>query len=169
MNLKWIGAVLVIAGCGGFGCSIAAGYLAEQRALRQLLRGLETMRWELQYRLTPLPELCRLAGRESGGRVEPVFAALAGELDRQTEPDAAGCMRRALEDRDLSPRLRRLLTQLGRSLGRYDLAGQLQGIQAVERACRTEEEKLEKDRDRRLRSYRALSLCAGAALVILLI
>lgn len=169
MNFKWIGAALVIAGCGGFGCSIAAGYRAEQRMLNRLLRGLTVMRWELQYRLTPLPELCRLAGREAGGPLGTVFARLAGELDRQTEPDAAGCMRHALESVELSSRLRRLLMQLGRSLGRYDLAGQLQGIQAVERACRMEEGKLEKDRDQRLRSYRALSLCAGAALVILFI
>jgi len=169
MNLKWIGAALVIAGCGGFGCSIAAAYRWEQRLLGGLLRGLEAMRWELQYRLTPLPELCRLAGRECGGTLGKVFGRLAGELDRQTEPDAASCMRHALEDGELSPRLRRLMMQLGRSLGRYDLAGQLQGIQAVERACRMEEGKLEKDRALRLRSYRALSLCAGAALVILFI
>lgn len=169
MNLKWIGAVLVIAGCGGFGCSIAASYRAEQRMLRQLQRGLEAMRWELQYRLTPLPELCRLAGKETGGALGTVFGKLARALDRQVEPDAAGCMRHAMRDAGLSPVLRRLLLQLGRSLGRYDLAGQLQGIQAVEQACRTEEEKLEKDRALRLRSYRALSLCAGAALVILFI
>ena len=167
MNLKWIGAVLVIAGCGGFGCSIAASYRAEQRMLRQLQRGLEAMRWELQYRLTPLPELCRLAGKETGGALGTVFGKLARALDRQVEPDAAGCMRHAMRDAGLSPVLRRLLLQLGRSLGRYDLAGQLQGIQAVEQACRTEEEKLEKDRALRLRSYRALSLCAGEALVIL--
>jgi len=167
MNLKWIGAALVIAGCGGFGCSIAAAYRAEQRMLRQLLRGLETMRWELQYRLTPLPELCRLAGKESGGKLGTVFRDLARELDRHAEPDAAGCMRLALRDAGLSPGLRRLLMQLGRGLGRYDLSGQLQGLQAVERACRMEEEKLEKDRAVRLRSYRTLGLCAGAALVIL--
>lgn len=167
MNLKWIGAMLVMAGCGGMGFAIAAAYRAEQRQLEQLIRGLEVMRWELQYRLTPLPELCRLAGKETGGALGEVFRNLARELDRQTEPDAAGCMRRVLRAGELSPAMRHALLQLGRSLGRYDLPGQIQGLQAVERWCRLEARRLEKDRAVRLRGYRALGLCAGAALVIL--
>ena len=55
MNYRWIGAVLVIAGCGGFGFSIAAGYKREESTLRQLIQALNTMEWELSYRLTPLP------------------------------------------------------------------------------------------------------------------
>lgn len=161
--------MLVMTGCGGMGFSVAAACRCEQRQLEQLLRGLEAMRWELQYRLTPLPELCRLAGRVTGGALGEVFRNLAGELDRQAAPDASGCMRRALDGAELSPALRRAMLQLGRSLGRYDLPGQLQGLRSVERWCREEEQRLEKDRAVRLRSYRTLGLCAGAALVILFV
>ena len=55
MSYKWVGAVLVIAACGGFGVSLAAGHRRQERLLRLLLRARHTMRWELQYRLTPLP------------------------------------------------------------------------------------------------------------------
>ena len=68
MSYRWFGAALVIAGCGGFGFSIASGYKREEGILRQLLRVLNYMEWELQYRLTPLPELCRQAGKESFGK-----------------------------------------------------------------------------------------------------
>ena len=62
---------------------------------------------------------------------------------------------------------RRLLRQLGKTLGRFDLEGQLQGLQAVCAACLEARDSLQKDRDTRLRSYRTLGLCAGAALAIL--
>ena len=77
MNYRWIGAVLVIAGCGGFGFSIAAGYKREESTLRQLIQALNTMEWELSYRLTPLPELCRQAGNEARGALREVFFKIA--------------------------------------------------------------------------------------------
>lgn len=73
MSYRWFGAALVIAGCGGFGFSIASGYKREEGILRQLLRALNYMEWELQYRLTPLPELCRQAGKETRGTLREVF------------------------------------------------------------------------------------------------
>lgn len=168
MNYKWIGAVLVITGCGGFGFSIAAGYRREEGLLRQLIRALNYMEWELQYRLTPLPELCRQAGRESRGILREVFSGLADELERQTFPDAAGCMIGALNrSRELPGKIRELLKQLGSTLGRFDLPGQKQGLEEVRLQCRLELERLEKNRETRLRSYGTLGLCAGTALAIL--
>lgn len=169
MSIRWIGAVLIVAGCGGCGLSIAAASAREQNQLERLFRALEVVEWEITYRLTPLPELCRLAGKEAGGALRPAFRALARALDAQAEPDPGKCMRTVLEQcPELTPRVRKLLLRLGASMGRYDLPGQVQGIQSVRTACREEEEHLKKDRDIRLRSYRILGLCAGAALVILL-
>lgn len=168
MNYRWIGAVLVITGCGGFGFSISAGYRREEGLLRQLIRALNYMEWELQYRLTPLPELCRQAGRESRGVLREVFLNLAGELEQQTFPDAAGCMIGALNrSRELPGKIRELLKQLGCTLGRFDLPGQKQGLEEVRQQCRVELERLEKNRETRLRSYGTLGLCAGTALAIL--
>ena len=54
MSYRWLGAALVIAGCGGFGFSIASGYKREEGILRQLLRALNYMEWELQLSM-PYP------------------------------------------------------------------------------------------------------------------
>ena len=64
---------------------------------------------------------------------------------------------------------RSLLSQLGKSLGQLDLAGQLRGLAAAQEACRKELERVEAEKAGRLRCYRALGLCAGAALAILLL
>ena len=127
MSCKWIGAIFIVAGCGGFGFSVAANYRQEERRLRELIRALQLMQCELQYRLTPLPELCRLAGQASGGIIKEVLMGLAAELEWQTEPDAASCMDAVLKrTQTLSARSRRLLHQWGKTLGRFDLEGQLQ-------------------------------------------
>lgn len=168
MSEKWIGAVFIIVSCGCFGYAIASGYRRRERLLRQLLSILENMESELQYRLTPLPELARKTARETSGVLRDVFSNLARELDWQSEADAAGCMGAAMDKcHDLPPVLRRPLRQLGQTLGRYDLPGQVRGLEAVQDTCRRELLRLERGRDVRLRSYQTLGLCAGAALVIL--
>lgn len=169
MSYKWIGAVLVIAGCGGFGFSMAAAHRREVQLLRQLHRGLIYMQSELKYRLTPLPELCRQTGREMGGVLRQIFLELAKELDSRTLPDPGDCMASAMKrSRESLPgSLRKLLTRLGRSLGRFDLNGQLRGLEALAAACEEELSLLNKNKDIRLRNYQTLGLCAGAALAIL--
>lgn len=168
MTYKWVGAILVIAGCGGGGFSIASSYKREEKYLKQMVSVLQYMESELQYRLTPLPELCRRAGEEAGGILREILFALAKELGLQVSPDAYSCMMAAMrKSRDIPKSLRRVLLQLGHTLGRFDLNGQLCGLQAVRTQCEIELKKYEKDRDIRLRSYQTLGICAGVALAIL--
>lgn len=168
MRYKWIGAILVIVGCGGFGFSMAAGHRKEEKLLRQLISVLQYMESELQYRLTPLPELCRQAGNEVNGLLHDIMLNLAREMDWQVSPDACSCMTAALrKSHDIPVSLRKQLLQLGHSLGRFDLPGQLRGIQSVRVSCEETLKRLGRNRDSRLRSYQTLGLCAGAALAIL--
>lgn len=170
MNYKWVGAILIIFGCGGFGLSLAAAHRREETLLRQLISALDMMASELSYRLTPLPDLCRQAGREARGCIQRVFLALARELDDQLAPDVAGCMRVAiLEVPDMPQRIVSILTELGNSMGRFDLDGQLKGLEAARTQCRRQLDELNSNRDVRLRSYQTLGFCAGAAIAILFI
>ena len=168
MSIKLIGAVLIIGGCGGVGFSMAAAHRREENALRQLIGALDYMGCELQYHLTPLPELCRGASAQSSGYIRQVFLALAAELDSQIAPDAASCMNAAISKTPKLPqRVKKNLSELGSSLGRFDLQGQLKGLESARQQCRRDLDELSKDRDVRLRSYQTLGLCAGSALAIL--
>ena len=86
MTGKIIGAMLIIGGCGAFGYSIAASYRKEAAALRQLISALDFMQCELQYRLTPLPDLCAMAGKEQKGIVGRFLKELSLELENQISP-----------------------------------------------------------------------------------
>lgn len=170
MNYKWIGAVLVIMGCGSVGFTAAANHRREEKMLMQLLDVLQFMQSELQYRLTPLPELCRQAGQTAKESLRSVFLAFVKEMEAQIAPDPLSCMHAAVACcKDIPQSIRTVLLQLGQTLGRFDLPGQLQGLQGAQEACRLHLKEMEKNRDERLRGYQTLGLCAGAALVILFI
>lgn len=170
MNYKWIGAMLIVASCTGFGTSLAIHQKREELLLRQLVRILDEMLWELPFQLTPLPELIRHAVEKSSGAIRLLFRGVADQLDRQVLPDVLSCVEAELkEPLSTFPRVKKILLLLGASLGRFDLAGQLKGLTAIREQCACELQELHTDREPRLRSYRVLGLCAGGALAILLI
>ncbi len=170
MHLKWIGAALVIIACGGFGFRLAAQHIRQEKTLRTLIGLLDYMECELQYRMTPLPELCRQTAAEAKGVLCKAFLLLAQELEDQISPDVERCMDTALfKTGDIPSYSLDALRLLGRSLGRFDLEGQLKGLETVRQECRRNLEGLTRNQDVRLRGYQTLGLCAGAAVAILLI
>lgn len=170
MSIRIVGAVLVVMGTGGFGFLIAASYRREEKLLRQLLNALDYMQCELQYHLTPLPDLCRQVAASTAGVIRLVFANLAAKLEDQITPDVEKCMVGVLTGlRDMPKLTRESLDLLGRSLGRFDLDGQLRGLESVRQVCRHGLDTLEQNAAIRNRSYQTLGLCAGAALAILFI
>lgn len=170
MNYKWIGAILVITGCSLMGFSMAASFRREERMLRQLVAALDFMACELQYRLTPLPELCTAAGAEKTGCIGKILTNLALELESQLSPDVASCMSAAMVGvNDIPKRVQEAFCIMGISLGRFDMEGQLKGLESVRSYCRRELEAMTAGRENRLRSYQTLGVCAGAALAILFV
>lgn len=168
MTLKLLGAVLVLAGCGGFGFAMASSYCREEYTLAQLARALEYMSCELSYRMTPLPQLCRNAANAVTGVIHSFFLTLAEELEQQVAPDAQMCMNAALAAYPGLPISVRLqLGDLGQTLGRFDLPGQIRGIEGCLHSAQSAAQELAREKSSRLRNYQTLGLCAGAALAIL--
>ena len=167
---KLIGAVLILTACGGMGFSMAAVHRQKEQMLLQLITAAKFMACELQYRQTALPQLMMLCAGETVGAISKVFFAMGRELERQIAPDAACCMLAVLETMPKLPFVvQEKLRLLGSSLGRFDLPGQLSGLETVAQMCQRDLDGLTRNRDARLRSYMTLGLCAGAALVIIFI
>lgn len=168
MNIKWLGAALILSGCGGVGFRMASDIRRQEKLLGQLIRVLHILESELQYRLSSLPELCGLASQESSGILRELFGKLSVRISRQEQDDASACMDIVLQDYPTLPRsVRKHLRYLGRSLGRFDLTGQLKGLQTVRAACQTELRNLRNNAEVRQKSYQTLAICAGTSLVIL--
>lgn len=168
--MKLIGAALILLGCGGAGFYLAATHEKELRTLRKLMYILEHMISELQFRMTPLPELCLHLIQETGGVLRNFFQILYEELEQQINPDVKCCVRCALKRcHDLPNHTAECLEQMGASLGRFDLEGQLRALDGVVQLCKRHIAQLEENKKQRLRSYKTLGICAGAAMVILFI
>lgn len=165
---RWAGAALIVAGCGGWGIAVAAALLREETMVRELQHFLKLIRWELQYRMTPLPELIQNCSGQTHGNLRKILVRFDDNLRNLSLPDAGSCMSLALTE-EIPPAVRSLLVFLGDSLGRYDLSGQLEGLQAAETACRSREEELRQEQDTKLHSFRILGFCAGIALAVLLV
>lgn len=168
--MRWIGAVAVFL-CGGyFGFAIAASHKRDERNLRQIIIAIDYMECEMQYRLTPLPQLLEQVSRQMNGTVGVIFSQLALELGNQILPDVFCCMEAVLKkQKSIQAYSREALTMLGQCMGRFDLEGQLKELDSVRALCERHLNTLETNRDTRLRGYQTLGFCAGAALAILLL
>ncbi len=170
MIVKLLGSVLIITASVGFGIMHTLLHKKEILTMKELLSALDYMECELQYRMYALPDLCRLTAAECTGVLRSVFSALANELEDQISPDVRCCMQSVLShQKNIPSQTLNCLQSLGDSLGRFDLPGQLKGLDNVRQECREKLNRIMGNAEVRLRSYQTLGICAGAALVILLI
>ena len=168
--LKWIGACLVFLGCGIYGFKIAYAYKRELRCLKNLLRVLDYIECELQYRQLPLPELCRRAASVCSDCVSTVMDGIAQELENQALPDVGRCIKSTLvKHKDIPVCTRKLFRRLEICLGAFDMENQLKALNAVRQECRFELDMLASNQHNRVHSYQVLGVCAGAAIAILFI
>ena len=165
--IRIVGACCIVTGCGGFGFAMAAAHRREEAELVRLISALEYMSCELSYRMTPLAALCR--GAASEGMVGDFFRLLASELERGDAPDVQVCVRAVLDRLGAPRELERQLQQLGETLGRFDLPGQLRGLEGAIRSAEDALRRIRDGADGRRRSWQTLGLCAGAALAILFV
>ena len=170
MTIKIIGAILIITACGSFGLLTAATHRKSVKMMRQLLFAIEGITNELRYRMSSLPDVFRYTAQLCNGAISSFFNTLASELEKQISPDTSTCIDAALsQTKDLPVIVKDGILLLGKSLGHFDLEGQLKGLESVHTECSAMLEAYSANQDVRLRSYQTLALCAGAAVVILFI
>ena len=136
--------------------------------LRKLIAAIQEMEWELKYRMTELPELCCIAGNAAAGSIREVFLEMSEKLERREVTDLSAAFLSVLNQKEMPRRVRKNMRQMAQHLGRFDLDGQLQGLEAVRQQCRKDLQEMESDSIQRLRSYQTLALCAGIGLAIIL-
>ncbi len=169
--MKLLGAALILAACLGAGAVYALAKRQRMETLQGLWGALGLMEGELETRLSPLPELVRLAAAEAQGQAGAFLDSLSGRLDRLGEAEFAQLWREAAEEQlsALNPEEREEICRLGLVLGRYELEKQLAALGACRAILRTglDEAVLRYPGEKRLGL--GLGAAAGALLVIALL
>ncbi len=169
-TIRWLGMFLIGGAAAFVGFSAALRVRQTTMQLRQLLDALEVMRCELRFTMTPLPRLCQVVVQTAHGTVKTLFTHLQGCLENSDSPEQA--MRNAIartKRLTLPDEILFSLLELGQTLGKFDLDGQISMLEMSQKRIRLCLERYEKDQAQRCRSYQTLGLCAGAALILLMI
>lgn len=170
MWLRIFGACGIVAACSGFGFQAGADYRRRMKYLQDFLDALDEMMRQLNQSLLPLPELVQKASSLGSGGLYDTMGSFSQALAQQLSSDTASCMYLALERGGIEDAsARRLMMQLGRSLGRFDLPGQLKGLETLHGQAQRALEHMQQEKTGLVRSYRTLGVFGGMALAVLLL
>ena len=169
--IRFLGAAMLIAGCGGLGLSAVSRLDGRVRDLRELSAGLEILQRELGWRLAPLPNALEAAAGGPHGRAAGFFGFCAQKSRQLAGESLRTLWNKGLEQRPLwlSREDRALLEQLGPVLGRYDGDSQRQALENVLADLSRQRVQAEDDRRRLGRVYGVLGLTAGLFLTLVMI
>lgn len=157
-------------GCGGIGIMAASYAKFEISLLKQYISALEYMICDLRFRRSTLPELFRRTADICNGVLRKLFTQVAVQMELQQCSSAVKCVQEAIQGIIGLPKLTRMgLEILSQSIGEFDLQGQLDALEAAKAESERQLLQYSRNLDTRLRNYRSLGICAGVAIVILLI
>ena len=141
----------------------------QQAQTLALIDALLRIRHELQYRLTPLPEIFAALGGSRNREIAEFFSALLSSA--QTCTVGYACRQALVQTRglSLSSAARGTILSLFDSLGRYDLEGSVQALDLALSRLREEVKALQNSAAARCRTYLTLGVCTGLAAAVILI
>ena len=170
MILRIIGSVLILGGSGVFGLMLAASYRKGVSALSEFIEIINSIECDLQYKASSLPAILKNIALNKRGVVHEFCRKLSEELDAQVQPSVYHCVQATLKkEANLPETTAKLIEKLGHSLGKFDIDGQVIELHALRKEAELLKEKMIAEQEQKLRSYKTLALCAGAAIVIIFI
>lgn len=170
--IKLIGIALILISTAATGAAMVGGVhatLDQTRALQQLL---QLMRSEIQYHLTPLPEIFAAASKTISGPVGVLCENIAASMLDGQPQTVYFAVKSAMDKTDrlsVSRAAQGAFLDLARSLGRYDLDSQLCAIDYCLERLGTILATLEAEKSARCRSYGAVCACAGVCFLIIVV
>lgn len=169
--IQLMGGLLLFCGSTAIGLGAAGALRKRTQALSSFLGGLTIMEAELQFHLTPMPDLLEKLAREAGGAAGAFFALCRKGLGHLEDTPLSLIWQEALQSRAgmLTEGDREVLEQLGAILGRYDLEGQLSAIGAAKQRLEECRRQAETRQTTLGRMYSVLGMTAGIMSVLLLI
>ena len=170
--LRFMGALCVLAGAGGFGFMMARGLADRVANLQRVTIALQHLESEITFAALPLAMALHEAARAAGGAVGDFLRDVSAEISRQGGEPLAQVWRRLLLSHQaemlLAPDEAAVLAQLGMVLGGSDREDQRKHLVSAQASFIRFYETTAAKADKAKRVWQYLGFALGAMAVIIL-
>ena len=166
--MKTLGIIFIMVSAVSAGIRIGSVLKSKCMHLQYLLDALLLFKNELTYSAKPLPELCAVISNSAQGNVKEMFADISDQMQNNRWLSFKTALEHAL-NRYPDDTSEETLLELASSIGQYDLQAQIGGIDLAMIRIRQLLRSMESERSMKSKTYKTLSICAGLAVVILLL
>ncbi|MEX2356547.1 MAG: stage III sporulation protein SpoIIIAB [Thermaerobacterales bacterium] len=173
VETRLIGSLLVVAGSGALGYSLADAWRRRPEELARLQSCLQVLMTEMDYGLTPLAEAWERAAGAADGVVSLLFLRAADHLRAASGITPRDAWRRSVletyGDMAIEKSEMEMMSALGASLGASDRHDQRRHIELCLKRLEAAERSARNDAARNFRLYQYLGLISGGLVVALLV
>jgi stage III sporulation protein AB len=169
--IRLIGGLLITAATAAWGIMGVMRLRARAGSFHALSSALGMMGSEICDRLTPMPELLQHMADEAAYPASQLFKNALNDISSLGSRSFAAIWQQAVRSTPelmLQPSEALVLTELGQSLGRYDIAEQKSAIQYAQRRMEDFARAAEAERDNNSKVRAFLGVAAGLFTVIIL-
>ena len=170
--MKLIGVMFVVISTASVGLHLSNAIRRRCDLLGQLILALRLLKNELSSHGTPIPEAFWFLAAATKGSAADYFSEAARQMHRKRcmmPEKALSLAEDKLRELSEDDPVRTVLRDFALCIGRFDLESQLNGIDNASARLEEIRKLSEQEKKLRCRTYRALGLCAGLALAILLV
>lgn len=170
--IRIIGAVLITAGAAAWGLLGVFRLRSRVKNLGTIVSALGVMKSEICDRLTPMPELLKQMANEATYPASLLFKNAEQKISSLGSKPFSSIWGQAVVNTPellLTSQEELVLTELGMSLGRYDIGEQKNAIQYAERRMSEFSRKAETERERNSKVHAFLGVAAGLFAVVILL
>lgn len=172
MYAKFLGAALIVAAAYFYGCQVSSLYGKRVRCLEEVLMASELFLTEVNYGLTPLPQVFWQLGQKIQKPVGLLFSDTAQFMSQKRGLSALECWEKALRNNssalDFNKHQLDLLQRLGEVWGRGDREGQQKQVALMQNLLRHALQEAEDEEQKNGKIWRYFGLLGGMTVVIFL-
>ena len=173
MQAKIFGAILIIFTAYWYGVLIGSKYKNRVKNLESLLIAMEMIHAEINYGLTPLPEVFRKIGQSISKPVGALFLRTSREMESCRGKSALECWTDAVNahknELEFNEKQLEQLEKLGMVWGKGNKSGQLKQVVLIQSFVRHALESANHELEKNDKLWRYLGLLGGITLVIFLL
>lgn len=166
--MKAAGILFILLSAASVGLRISAALKKRCKDVSRFLSSLSVLEYEISFLRTPLPQAFEKASQIAVGDLQSVYRSVSQQMKNSRWLSPRSAVENSLNEFP-NELFGEILLELSDMIGKYDLQAQLNGIETAKLQTSELLSGLEQERSLRSKTYKTLSICAGLALVILLL